>query len=87
MRKKVYNLVLMDCQMPEMDGYEATRIIRNNRMLCETPNVPIVAMTAHAMVGDREKCISAGMNDYLPKPIRKPDLEKILSKYLGLNYC
>jgi len=87
MRKKVYNLVLMDCQMPEMDGYEATRIIRNNRMLCETPDVPIVAMTAHAMVGDREKCISAGMNDYLPKPIRKPDLEKILSKYLGLNYC
>jgi PAS domain S-box-containing protein len=82
MHNKVYNLVLMDCQMPELDGYETTRIIRNNRVLCETPNVPIVAMTAHAMVGDREKCISAGMDDYLSKPIRKSDLEKILAKYL-----
>ena len=83
MRNKVYDLVLMDCQMPEMDGYETTRIIRNDPALCATPDVPIVAMTAHAMPGDREKCINAGMNDYISKPIRKSDLEGVLAKYLG----
>ncbi len=82
MRNKVYNLVLMDCQMPEMDGYETTRIIRNDPGRCGTPGVPIVAMTAHAMVGDREKCISAGMDDYISKPINMSELEKILVKYL-----
>ena len=85
MRNKLYDLVLMDCQMPEMDGYETTNIIRNDPARCTTPDVPIVAMTAHAMVGDREKCISAGMDDYISKPIRKTDLEKILAKYLGKN--
>jgi two-component system, sensor histidine kinase and response regulator len=85
MRNKVYDLVFMDCQMPEMDGYETTKIIRTNRLLCENPNVPIVAMTAHAMIGDREKCINAGMDDYLSKPIRKSDIESILAKYLGYN--
>lgn len=72
--------------MPEMDGYETTRIIRTDRILCETPDVPIVAMTAHAMVGDREKCIKAGMDDYISKPIRKTDLEEMLTKYLGENF-
>lgn len=86
MEKKVYDLVFIDCQMPEMDGYETTRIIRNNPELCKTPEVPIVAMTAHAMVGDREKCISSGMDDYISKPIRKADLETILTKYLG-DHC
>ena len=71
--------------MPLMDGYETTNIIRNDPARCTTPDVPIVAMTAHAMVGDREKCISAGMDDYISKPIRKTDLEKILAKYLGKN--
>ena len=83
MRNKVYDLVLMDCQMPEMDGYEPTRIIRNDPARCGTPEVPIVAMTAHAMVGDREKCISAGMDDYISKPINTSELEKMLAKYLG----
>ena len=82
MRNKVYDLVLMDCQMPEMDGYETTGIIRNDPERCGTPGVPIVAMTAHAMVGDREKCISAGMDDYISKPINTSELEKILTKYL-----
>ena len=82
MQSRVYDLVLMDCQMPEMDGYETTRIIRNDPGRCVTPGVPIVAMTAHAMVGDREKCISAGMDDYISKPIRISELENILTKYL-----
>ena len=83
MRNKVYDLVFMDCQMPEMDGYETTGIIRNDPTRCLTPGVPIVAMTAHAMVGDREKCISSGMDDYISKPIHTSDLEKMLVKYLG----
>ncbi|NTV91810.1 MAG: response regulator [Chlorobiaceae bacterium] len=82
MRRKEYDLVLMDCQMPEMDGYEATRMIRTDRTLCGSPDVPVVAMTAHAMIGDREKCISAGMDDYLPKPVCKSDLNNVLLKFL-----
>ncbi len=83
LRKKAYDLVFMDCQMPELDGYETTKIIRTDRTACITPDIPIVAMTAHAMKGDREKCIAAGMDDYISKPIRKADLEDILRKFLG----
>ena len=75
-----YDLVMMDCHMPEVDGYEATRIIRHNQSSFQ--NIPIIALTANAIVGDREKCIEAGMNDYLSKPVRIEDLEKILSKWL-----
>ena len=72
------DLVLMDIQMPEMDGYEATRTIKDIR-----PEIPIIAQTAYAMADERDKIISAGCNDYLPKPIRQKDLFRLLSKYLN----
>jgi PAS domain S-box-containing protein len=71
-----YHVVLMDCQMPEMDGYEATRRIRNSRHR----QVRIVALTANAMEGDREHCLAAGMDDYLSKPTRPADLQAALQR-------
>ena len=78
-----YDLVFMDCEMPEMDGFEASRTIRQN----EAPGVhtPIVAMTAHATAGYRERCLAAQMDDYLPKPFRRADLVKMLDTYLDLD--
>jgi len=71
-----YDLVFMDCQMPEMDGFEATSVIRN----CSEnwKSIPIVAMTAHAMSGDRERCLNAGMDDYVSKPMKIEDLSDVL---------
>ncbi|HAP36637.1 MAG TPA: hypothetical protein DCQ28_12130 [Bacteroidetes bacterium] len=77
-----YDLVLMDVQMPEMDGYEATRQIRNSNSAILNHNVPIIAMTAHAMQGDRELCIEAGMNDYVTKPVSPKMLSEALDKWL-----
>ncbi len=74
--------VLMDIQMPVMDGFEATRLIRNNSQL---KNIPIIAMTAHALKGDRERCISAGMNDHVAKPIDPDILFDTLAKWLITN--
>jgi CheY-like chemotaxis protein len=73
-----FDLVLMDVQMPIMDGFEATRMIRDRENGIDL-HTPIVAMTAHAMKGDRERCINAGMDEYLSKPIRRDELLKVLS--------
>lgn len=77
-----FDLVLMDCQMPVMDGFEATRSIRQFELKNTVKNVPIVALTANAMEGDREKCIDVGMNDYLSKPYSSHTLYKTLSSWL-----
>jgi CheY-like chemotaxis protein len=77
-----YDLVLMDCMMPEMDGFEATAMIRDESSKVLNHAVPIIAMTANAMVGDRELCFEAGMDDYLAKPVKKDELAKVLKKWL-----
>ena len=75
---KNYDLILMDVQMPEMDGYEATSAIRNGKI---KPTIPIIGLTANAMKGDREKCLDAGMDDYLAKPIRPQQLYDLIEKW------
>jgi len=82
LKKTDYDLVLMDCQMPEMDGYEATRAIRDENSTVRNHKIPIIAMTANAMQGDREKCIEAGMDDYVTKPINVKELAKVIERYL-----
>jgi PAS domain S-box-containing protein len=80
LEKGAYDLVFMDCQMPEMDGYEATACIRRAE-LESGRHLPIVAMTANAMQGDREKCLAAGMDDYIAKPIRREAITEMLQKW------
>ena len=77
-----YDLVLMDCQMPVMDGYEATREIRNSKSEGINKKIPIIAMTANAMKGDREKCIVAGMDDYIAKPVNPKTLKETIDRWL-----
>jgi CheY-like chemotaxis protein/HPt (histidine-containing phosphotransfer) domain-containing protein len=78
-RLNKYDIVLMDIQMPVMDGLEATRVIRNEIR----SNIPIIALTANAVKGEMEKCIQAGMNDYLSKPFEEEDLIRLIAKWLG----
>jgi len=76
-----YDIVLMDCQMPEMDGFAATAVIRDPHSHVRNHLIPIIAMTANAMQGDREHCIAAGMNDYLTKPVKKDELAVMLERW------
>lgn len=82
LNKLPYDIVFMDCHMPEMDGYEATRRIRDGRAKALNPNIPIVALTANAMVGDEQICYSAGMDDYLPKPIQIESVKQKLKHWI-----
>lgn len=81
LEETAYDLVFMDVQMPVMDGFEATRQIRDPNTTVLNHQVPIVALTANAMAGDREKCFSVGMNDYIPKPIEPDDVYRVLSRF------
>ncbi len=80
-----YDLVLMDCMMPEMGGFEATALIRSEGSMVLNHSVPIIAMTANAMSSDREECFEAGMDDYLSKPVKKEEMAAIIDKWVVLT--
>lgn len=80
---KPFDMILMDCQMPVMDGYQTTRAIRHGRAGEEHQSTPIIAMTAHAMTGDKERCLASGMNDYLAKPVDPSALLAMLERWLS----
>jgi CheY-like chemotaxis protein len=77
-KNKEFDLVFMDMEMPVMNGYQATEILRKQGI-----DIPIIALTANALEGDREKCLSAGCDDYLSKPIKAEDLSAVLEKFLA----
>jgi PAS domain S-box-containing protein len=83
LRERDFDLVFMDCQMPEMDGYQCATLIRSNDSGVRDSKIPIVAMTAHAMSGDREKCLEAGMDDYISKPISQEMLQAAIERWRG----
>lgn len=84
-REKRYDLILMDVQMPVMDGMEATRQIRDAHSGSQNPKVIIVALTAHAMAGDRQRCLDNGMDDYLAKPIKAAELQEVISRWMSTS--
>ena len=81
LEKETFDLVLMDVQMPEMDGFQATTLLREKEKK-QGVHLPVVALTAHVMKGDRERCLASGMDDFLPKPIHPRDLDELLDKYI-----
>jgi PAS domain S-box-containing protein len=83
LRESDFDAVLMDCQMPQLDGYQATRQLRSPEGRVRNPSVPVIALTAHALATDRTKCLAAGMNDYLTKPINPKHLQEALTKALA----
>lgn len=80
LQESAFDLIFMDIQMPDMDGYDCTREIRKNER--QEDHVPIVALTANALQGDREKCLTAGMDEYISKPFRLIDLENVMLKFI-----
>jgi CheY-like chemotaxis protein/HPt (histidine-containing phosphotransfer) domain-containing protein len=80
LRRRAYGLILMDCQMPDLNGYRATRLIRHHEEGFKR-HTPIVAMTAHAMSGEREKCLACGMDDYICKPLRPAEIDRVLERF------
>jgi CheY-like chemotaxis protein len=78
--RQAYDAVLMDCQMPEVDGFEATRQIRSGKLPGVNASVPVIALTAYAMPEDRERCVAAGMTDYLAKPVKYPALQAVMER-------
>ncbi len=88
-RRARYSMVLMDCHMPEMDGFEATRLIRESEALMpdavSRSRMPIIALTANALVGDRERCLAVGMDDYLSKPFARDDLRMVLQQWQAIS--
>ncbi len=76
-----FDIIFMDCLMPEMDGYTATKLIREHELELGLPAIPIIAITANALVGDKEKCFDIGMTNYLAKPFKQPQIKNIIEKY------
>jgi PAS domain S-box-containing protein len=85
MREQAYDLVLMDVQMPVMDGFETTRLIRDQKAGVHNSKIRIIAMTAHAMAGDRQKCLNAGMDDYIAKPIEPETVQQAIERQQKLR--
>ncbi|MDD3000195.1 MAG: ATP-binding protein [Candidatus Riflebacteria bacterium] len=85
LRDKKYGLILMDCLMPVLDGYQTTRLIRSGEAGEINKDIPIIAITANAMTGDREKCVASGMNDYIAKPIQPRELISMLDKWANID--
>jgi CheY-like chemotaxis protein len=85
LQTSTFDIVLMDCQMPVMDGFEATKRIRNGEDGLLNPRIPIIAMTAHALEGDRERCLEAGMDDYVAKPLHPSELNEAIIRVTSLH--
>ncbi len=80
-----YDIVFMDVMMPVLDGLACTRALREREAARASPRLTVVALTANAMTGDRERCLESGMDDYLPKPVRREDLAKMLARWLPVG--
>ena len=78
-----FDLIIMDCHMPEVDGYEATRQIRQQEAIHAEKPIPVIALTASAMQEDQQRCTEAGMNDFMTKPLQARELDRMLQRWLG----